>query len=147
LATRYPQARIVYAGRTEAETAAQVFEDFGVPRVRVELEDRSRNTIENAIFAKKVVNPKPSERWLLVTSAFHMPRAMGVFRRNDFPVEAYPVDWRLSGPQDLLSFSASFSDGLGRVDRGVHEWAGLIAYCVSGKTSALFPAPDKRRDD
>jgi uncharacterized SAM-binding protein YcdF (DUF218 family) len=147
LAKRYPQARIVYAGGAEAETAAQVFEDFGVPRVRVEIEDRSRNTIENAIFTKKVVNPKLGERWLLVTSAFHMPRAMGVFRRNDFPVEAYPVDWRTSGPQDLLSFSLSFSDGLGRVDLGVHEWTGLIAYWVFGKTSALFPAPDKRRDD
>jgi uncharacterized SAM-binding protein YcdF (DUF218 family) len=147
LAKRYPQARIVYAGGTEAETAARVLEDFGIPRARVELENRSRNTIENAIFTKKVVNPKLRERWLLVTSAFHMPRAIGVFRRNDFPVEAYPVDWRVSGPQDLLSFSPSFSDGLVRVDLGLHEWAGLIAYWVSGKTSALFPAPDKRRDE
>jgi uncharacterized SAM-binding protein YcdF (DUF218 family) len=147
LAKRYPQARIIYAGGAEAETAARIFEDFGIPRARVELEGQSRNTIENAIFTKKVVNPKLGERWLLVTSAFHMPRAIGVFRRNDFPVEAYPVDWRVSGPQDLLSFSSSFSDGLGRVDLGLHEWAGLIAYWVSGKTSALFPAPDKRQHD
>jgi uncharacterized SAM-binding protein YcdF (DUF218 family) len=69
-----------------------------------------------------VVNPKLGERWLLVTSPFHMPRAMGVFRRNNFPIEAYPVDWRVSGPQDLLSFSSSFSDGL----------VELIWGCMSG---------------
>ena len=102
LARRYPSARIIYAGGAEAETAVGLFEDFRIPRSRIEAEGQSRNTIENAIFTKEIAKPKPGERWLVVTSAFHMPRAMGVFRHNGFPVEAYPVDWRTRGFEDLV---------------------------------------------
>ena len=70
-----------------------LWESFGIARDRVTLETRSRNTAENAAFTKALVKPKPGERWLLVTSALHMPRAIGCFRRVGFPVEAYPVDW------------------------------------------------------
>ena len=57
------------------------------------LEDQSRNTRENAIFTRRLVDPKPGERWLLVTSAWHMPRAIGVFRKAGFEIEAFPVDY------------------------------------------------------
>src|SRR5437868_3324059 len=103
LARRYPDARIVFSGGsgriiydgvTEASLAARLFASFGIAKERVVLEDRSRDTDENARFTKELVQPKPSERWLLVTSAYHMPRAIGVFRAAGFPVEAYPVDYR-----------------------------------------------------
>ena len=60
------------------------------------MERRSRNTQENAEFSKALVAPKEGERWLLVTSAFHMPRSVGLFRKAGFAVEPYPVDWRVS---------------------------------------------------
>ena len=63
----------------EANYLYPLLESFGVPRERVLLEDRARNTYENAVFSKQLMKPKPGERWLLVTSAVHMPRAIGCF--------------------------------------------------------------------
>ena len=104
LARQFPAARIIYsrrqrgrlfpASRPEADFVYPLLDNLGVPRERVMLENRSRNTAENALFSKAIANPKPGERWLLVTSAMHMPRAIGCFRRVGFAVEAYPVDWR-----------------------------------------------------
>jgi uncharacterized SAM-binding protein YcdF (DUF218 family) len=105
------------------------------------MERRSRNTVENAQFSKALVAPKDGERWLLVTSAFHMPRSVGLFRKAGFAVEPYPVDWRVGGRGDLLSFTNIAADGLGRTDLGVREWVGLIAYWATGKIDDLFPAP------
>ena len=105
------------------------------------LEDRSRNTIENAVYSKEVARPKPGERWLLVTSAYHMPRAVGVFRKVGFTVEPYPVDWRTRGAQDELRPFASVGDGLRRVDTAVREWVGLAVYWLTGRSSELFPGP------
>jgi uncharacterized SAM-binding protein YcdF (DUF218 family) len=150
LARQYPQARIVYSGGNarlvltggiEADYAIDLLESLGVARARVVAEGKSRNTIENAEFSKQLVQPRPGERWLLVTSAYHMPRAIGVFRRAGFPVEAYPVDWRTRGPIDLVLPFESVTAGLRRTDTAVHEWIGLVAYRLTGRTAELFPAP------
>jgi uncharacterized SAM-binding protein YcdF (DUF218 family) len=79
----------------------------------------------------------------LVTSAFHMPRSIGAFRHAGFEVEAYPVDWRSRGWIDAASPFDQLSHGLARTDVAVHEWSGLIAYRLTGRSSALFPAPAK----
>ena len=109
LAREHPSARIVFTGgtgrlfggATEADFVADLFESFGIPRDRIVLESRARNTVENAVHTKELVKPKPGERWLLVTSAHHMPRSVGIFRKAGFPVEAYPVDFRTRGSEDL----------------------------------------------
>ncbi|HUI97721.1 MAG TPA: YdcF family protein [Xanthobacteraceae bacterium] len=150
LARKYPAARIIYSGGNarlvlmggiEADFAVDLFESLGIPRARIETERASRNTIENATFSKALARPKPGERWLLVTSAYHMPRAIGTFRRVGFAVEAYPVDWRTRGPIDLALPFESITAGLRRTDTAVHEWIGLVAYRLSGRTSELFPGP------
>jgi uncharacterized SAM-binding protein YcdF (DUF218 family) len=150
LARKFPDAKIVYSGGdpglftqrgNEADVAPALFESLGVPRSRIMLENRSRNTAENAAFSKALVAPKPGERWLLVTSAAHMPRAIGAFREAGFPVEAYPVDYQTNGWQDLRNIFGSLSGGLGQLDGALHEWIGLIAYRLTGKSSALFPGP------
>ncbi len=149
LARVYPNARIVYSGGDgslfgtagpEAEYLYQMLDNFGVPRGRVQLEERSRNTYENAEFTKMLVKPKPGERWLLVTSAWHMPRAVGCFWRIGFPVEAYPVDWHTK-PTSHLSLGRHFGGGLASLDNAAHEWLGLLAYRTTGRTTALFPGP------
>jgi uncharacterized SAM-binding protein YcdF (DUF218 family) len=76
-----------------------------------------------------------------VTSAYHLPRAVGAFRKAGFPVEPYPVDWRTRGTKDALRPFASVGDGLRRVDTAVREWVGLVAYWMTGRSSELFPAP------
>jgi uncharacterized SAM-binding protein YcdF (DUF218 family) len=150
LARRYPTARIVFSGGSgaliydegaEAPFALRMLENLGIPRARILLEDRSRNTVENAIFSKALVQPKPGERWLLVTSAHHLPRAIGVFRKMGFPVEPYPVDWRTRGAPDALRPFATLGDGLRRSDTAVREWVGLAVYWLTGRSSALFPGP------
>jgi uncharacterized SAM-binding protein YcdF (DUF218 family) len=150
LARRYPNARIIYSGGSnalmfdpvvEAPFAVQELEALGVAHDRITAEEQSRNTIENAVFSRLIAQPKPGERWLLVTSAYHMPRAIAAFRAAGFPVEAYPVDWRTRGPVDALRPFGSLGDGLRRTDTAVHEWLGLLAYRLSGKTTELFPAP------
>jgi uncharacterized SAM-binding protein YcdF (DUF218 family) len=150
LARRYPAARIVFSGGSgqlvfqgarESDLAQRLFASFGIAAERILLEGRSRDTTENARFSKELAAPKPGERWLLVTSAYHMPRAIGIFRREGFPVEAYPVDWRTRGPSDLARPFVSVADGLRRSDTAVREWVGLLAYWLSKRTGDLFPAP------
>src|SRR6185369_7203768 len=137
MAKRYPNARVVFTGGSanlvskdarEADFAGEIFESLGVDKDRLTMERRSRNTQENAEFSKALVAPKAGERWLLVTSAFHMPRSVGLFRKAGFAVEPYPVDWRVGGRDDLLSFTNIALDGLGRTDAAMREWMGLIAY-------------------
>jgi uncharacterized SAM-binding protein YcdF (DUF218 family) len=150
LARRYPQARIIFSGGSgslladeppEAPFAVQEFEALGIAHDRITAEEQSRNTVENAVFSRLIANPQPGERWLLVTSAYHMPRAMAVFRAAGFAVEAYPVDWRTRGPVDATKPFPTLGDGLRRTDTAVREWVGLLAYRLTGKTTELFPAP------
>src|SRR5258708_6795671 len=154
MARRYPDARIVFSGGSGALICDQgavgplgprPLGSFGIPRTRITLEDRSRNTVEIGVLAKAIAQPKAGERWLLVTSAHHLPRAVGVFRRAGFPVEAYPVDWRTRGAEDALRPFASVGDGLRRSDTAVREWVGLAVYWLTGRSSELFPAPTRDR--
>jgi uncharacterized SAM-binding protein YcdF (DUF218 family) len=149
LAHRYPSARIVFSGGSgslfdataEAPIAVKEFEALGIAHERITAEEQSRNTIENAVFSRLVAQPKPDERWLLVTSAFHMPRAIAAFRAAGFPVEAYPVDYRTRGPIDATALFASLPAGLTMTDTAMHEWVGLLAYRIAGETSELLPGP------
>jgi uncharacterized SAM-binding protein YcdF (DUF218 family) len=150
LARRYPDAKILFSGGTgallysegiEADFALRLLQSFGIARERILLDSRSRNTVENAQFSKEIAQPKAGERWLIVTSAYHMPRAVGVFRKASFPVEAYPVDWRTRGDEDVLRPFFTVGDGLRRTDTAVREWVGLAVYWITGKSSELFPGP------
>ena len=120
LANRYPNARIVFSGGSpnlpsdtpeKPITRHPFSKAWASPGERLIIERRSRNTEENAEFSKAIAAPKAGERWLLVTSAYHMPRSMGLFRKAGFAVEAYPVDWRVGGPADLLRFTGFSVDG------------------------------------
>jgi uncharacterized SAM-binding protein YcdF (DUF218 family) len=150
LAHRYPNARVIFSGGSanlisadarEADYAAAIFERLGVSRERLTMERRSRNTLENAEFSKAIAAPKSGERWLLVTSAYHMPRSVGLFRKAGFAVEPYPVDWRTGKGTDILTFSPVAVEGLERTDIGVREWIGLAAYWVTGKIDDVLPGP------
>ncbi|HTQ98808.1 MAG TPA: YdcF family protein [Candidatus Acidoferrum sp.] len=147
LAKRYPDARLVMSGgsglllgpgKREADYMPRLLESLGVDGARVLLERDSRNTYENAVNSKRLVQPKPGEHWVLVTSAFHMPRAVGVFCRQGWPVTPWPVDHQWSPQANAMDFELAGHWLL--LDNIVHEWLGLLAYHLSGKTDALFPA-------
>jgi len=151
LALHYPNAILVFSGGSaailsnpipEAPAAKRLFVSLGIAAERVVLEDRSRDTAENAAFTRDLINPQPGQRWLLVTSAVHMPRAVGAFRRTGFAVVPYPVGYVTAGqPSDFWEFRPDVTDGLMLTTLAIHEWAGLVAYWLTGKTDALLPGP------
>lgn len=151
LARRYPDARLVVAGGSGAvfltgegdgQTAPRLLRALGVAKERLVLEKRSRDTYENAVETKRLVTPRPGETWLLVTSAFHMPRAIGTFRAVDFAVEAWPADYRTAGTERPGLAADNAIDSLENTTVALREWLALAAYRFTGRTGTLLPAPD-----
>ena len=149
LARRYPQAQLIYAGGSGAlkeqnidstETARKLFKQLGLDINRVKFDSKARNTMENAVNSFNLMGQKTEGNWVLITSAYHMPRSVGIFRKIGWNVIPYPVDYITSGKWEYDWQFAKLHNFL-EVSRGLHEWLGLIAYRVTGKTSALFPKP------
>jgi len=149
LAARYPEARLIFSGGSglvlrpdlaEADQVGRFYREIGFPPERVELERRSRNTRENAVYTKQQAHPRPGETWLLVTSALHMPRAIGCFRAVGWSMVPYPVDYHTTGAAMLApSFNPFVTlGGLGVVG---HELIGLVVYHLRGWTDSLLPGP------
>jgi uncharacterized SAM-binding protein YcdF (DUF218 family) len=150
LAGRYPEARLIFTGGSgsllhqdfkEADYVAPILQKLGMDTQNVIYENQSRNTYENAVYSRELVVPRPEDTWVLITSAAHMPRAVGVFRTTDWPnIIPYPVDFNTIGdvshtpPLNLLN-------GVGGMRRAFTEAVGLIAYYLTGKTGTLIPAP------
>ena len=105
LAKRFPKARLIFSGgsgslfkdNNESDSARLVFQELGMDISRIEFDTKSRNTYESAINIYQMVKPKYDENWILITSAFHMPRSVGVFRKGGWRVIPYPVDYRSTG--------------------------------------------------
>lgn len=148
LARHYPEARILYTGGigrlsqdgpAEAEIAARFLRDQGLEPERLMIESKSRNTHENAVFTKKMAAPLDTERWLLITSAFHMPRTVGSFREAGWRVIPYPVDHKTS--DHWARWHLKFARYILEADFAFREWVGLVYYYMMGWTSEFFPAP------
>ncbi|KAA0684737.1 YdcF family protein [Azospirillum brasilense] len=157
LIRRYPQARAVFtggSGRLAGQDALDLREDLavrgalrqvGIDPDRVTYENESRNTWENALFSQRLVRPKPEETWVLVTSAMHMPRSVGIFRQVGWEVIPYPVDYRTRfGGRPFVRFE--FDKQIDALQDPVREWIGLVAYRLMGRTDSLFPGPAHDRD-
>ena len=150
LARRYPSAKIVFTGGygamfgqnlSEADLIDRHISELGLEPGRVIFERESRNTKENAAFTKAFVTQGPKERWLLVTSAWHMPRAMGLFRKAGWRIEAYPVGWISAPGYESATLSVEVSGHLNTFDMMAREWVGLIAARLLGQSDELLPGP------
>jgi uncharacterized SAM-binding protein YcdF (DUF218 family) len=150
LARLYPQAKLVFSGGSgalvdnsakEADVARKLWRELGVPDSQMLFEDRSRNTFENAVYTKALVKPRLGEDWLLVTSAYHMPRAMGIFRALGMEPIAFPVDYRTFGDSNDFRPPSDGTLALRNFETAAREWVGLLVYRLTGKTDALLPAP------
>ena len=151
LARAYPDAKLVFTGGsgslrpgalTEADVAEEVLVRLGRDVGRIRFEREARNTFESGRNARALGAPDPSENWLLVTSAMHMPRAMGVFRKAGWPVTAYPVDYGTGGDAAGLGLRFNLAGNGGSIQRAIREWVGLAAYKAFGRTDDWFPAPE-----
>ena len=142
-ARRYPDARLVFTGGSgalggapfpESDTARYIFLELGEDPRHMILESRSRNTYENILFSKAMVKPKPGEVWLLATSAMHMPRAMAIAKKLDWPMTPWPTDF-LTGSQSGGGDLWGIAGNLELMDYAIHEWIGLAAYRLTGKAA------------
>jgi uncharacterized SAM-binding protein YcdF (DUF218 family) len=149
LARHHPEAKLALVGGegelfpvgfAESRATSGFVLEEGIPETRIIVEERSRSTHENAVFAKELIRPVPGQNWILVTSAFHMPRAVAAFRAVDWPVIPYPVDFKVD-PVTGLRPNFNLLDGLGASTTAGKEWAGLVGYRLRGWTEELFPAP------
>jgi uncharacterized SAM-binding protein YcdF (DUF218 family) len=155
LAKTFPSAMLLYSGyrgrlieeTSEAPDIQRFYMRLGIEPERIMLEGKSRNTFENAVFSKELAKPAEGDVWLLVTSAWHMPRAVGIFRKIGWSVVPVPVDFRRAMAFDArsqfsLAVQPRLSDRLSELDRAAKAWTGLIAYWLMGRTSALLPSPE-----
>jgi uncharacterized SAM-binding protein YcdF (DUF218 family) len=149
LSRRWPQARLAFSGGiaplsdgpiTEAAVLKDFYDRLGFDSRRITFEDRSRTTHENARFSRELLQPRPGEVWLLVTSAAHMPRAVGSFRAVGFPVVPWPVDYR-TDPLHGMRLRITTSERLTELDEAGYEWLGLAWYRALGWTDRLLPGP------
>lgn len=149
LARRYPQARVVVTGGTgalllegegDAATAPRLLTALGVDESRIVLENRSRNTYENAVITRDLLDPQPGQKWLLVTSAFHMPRSVGLFRNAGFEVIPWPADYRTAGDESFGLARDNVLDSFQNLTLAIREWIGLLAYRLTGRIDTIFPA-------
>ncbi len=149
LGRRYPDAKLVFTGGSgtlatpehrEADWVGRFLDSVGFPRARVILERESRNTHENVVLTKAAVQPAPGETWVLVTSARHMPRSVGLFRKAGWPVIAHPVDY-LTPRQVEIGIGFNVAHGLMALDLAAYEWVGLAFYKISGRIDDWLPGP------
>jgi len=150
LANVYPAAKIVISGgsgvlddegESEAETAKRFFSMHGISEDRVILEGESRNTDENVAFTKEILGDLANGNVILVTSAFHMPRSVGIFSKAGLRVIPWPTDYRTPGRQWFGFDISNPVQNLNVTTVAIKEWIGLAVYYWTGKTSALLPQP------
>ncbi|WP_127523135.1 YdcF family protein [Mesorhizobium sp. Z1-4] len=150
LAHRLPGVPVVVAGGSgalllhgepDADTAPRLLTALGVSPERLVLENQSRNTQENAVFTRDLLQPDSTQSWILVTSAFHMPRSMSLFRRAGFNVIAWPVDYRTTGAERIGLAQDNAIDSLHTTTLAIREWVGLFAYRLTGRIDSVFPGP------
>ncbi|HCY86488.1 MAG TPA: YdcF family protein [Desulfobacteraceae bacterium] len=147
----YPDARFVFTGGSgsltgqvykSADVAKRLFDELGIDTTRITFEPDSRNTYENGFYTRKLVKPEPGENWILITTAWHMARSVGIFENLGWQVIPFPVDHRTKPAESNASgfnLTWDFLDNLDGLQTGIKEWVGLGAYYLTGKTSALFP--------
>ena len=137
LAARHPELPVVVTGG-KAQVAREFLEQFGVIEPQLIIEDQASDTYQNATLTNELIEPAPTETWLLVTSAMHMPRSVNAFRSAGWTVVPYPVDYTTTGELEL-ALSRRPLGRLVQLDAAVTEWAGLFGYWLAGRTDRLLP--------
>jgi uncharacterized SAM-binding protein YcdF (DUF218 family) len=141
LAHEHPEALVIFTGgsgrllggKSGADIAEDIFLGAGLPSEHLILERASRNTADNATMSLELMPGDLEGNWLLVTSAFHMPRAVGSFCSAGWKgIVPWPTDYRSGSFVDRIGWN--FADNLQDLNVGVREWIGLLAYRATRKT-------------
>ena len=127
-------SQIFHTGWSGAQIANKFLTEQGVPVDKIILEERSRNTYENAVLSKVFLEqPENAGDWGLITSAAHMNRSMKIFEKVGLSerVTAIPVDYETSGKQNWWRFDLKDGNDLWR--NYLHETIGTLVYRLTGK--------------
>jgi uncharacterized SAM-binding protein YcdF (DUF218 family) len=111
--------------------ARRFYDSLGIPEGQVRYEAVSRNTYENAVLSAELPGVNPQNRWLLLTSAWHMARAKATFEKAGWNVTAYPVDFRAESPLNWSRYS--LQEGVSDWQMGLNEYVGWLAYRLMGR--------------
>ncbi len=125
------EGELIFKGLTEAERARRFYDSMGVPAQRLILESASRTTHENAVLSAAVPGVDKTRPWLLITSAWHMPRSMATFEKAGWNVTPWPVDYRAGQATPWTQYG--LADGAARWHTTLHEILGLWAYRLTGR--------------
>lgn len=145
---QYPEAKMLYTGGSGfikqgelggADIAKRFFDEIGIDSTNFIFEADSRNTFENAEFSKALVRPTQDETWILITSATHMSRSVGVFNKVGWQVIPYPVDFNSTYPEPYPGIE--FGGKLSNIDKITKEYVGLVSYKLLGRSDSFFPKP------
>ena len=147
LIKKYPKAKVFFAGGTaesiqypdlsHSYVAKKFYESLGINIQNIYFDNESRNTYENILFAKKKFDPNKNEKWVLVTSAFHLKRAISIGEKIGWELIPYATDYKL--PKKFrLKISFNFFSNLGSFQHSSHEWIGIISYYLMGRSSKIF---------
>lgn len=120
----------------EAYYAYRYLADLGIDSTHILYETQSKNTDQNAINTKKLLDKMNHHgKILLITSAFHMKRSEGCFRKREMDIVPYPVHF--IGSKGRGYYFADYflpqSHALHRFDLISKEWIGYLAYKITGK--------------
>ena len=145
LMKKFPKAKIVFSGGsgtininhskfTHSYVANKFFVNMGINANRIIYEKKSRNTFENILFSKNIINPKNNEKWILITSAFHLKRSLAIAKKLKWNLIPYPVDFN-KDKKFNLKFSSFFNflSNISEFNKSMHEWIGIFAYKLMGR--------------
>ena len=146
LMKKYPKAKVFFAGGSgsidfpdlnHSDVAKKFYESLDVNTKNIFFDKKSRNTYENIVFAKKKFNPNINEKWILITSAFHLKRAISIGEKLGWELIPYATDYKL--PKKFKwKLSFDFFNNLGSLQHSSHEWVGIISYYLMGRSSKIF---------
>ncbi len=148
IAKAHPESKLVFSGGSgdilnpdarESEDAKAFFKLAGLEGREILYETKSRNTYENAFYTKEMVEPKAGQEWVVVTSAFHMPRTMGIFGALGWPVTPYQCDPKTDGTYGFFNRLPNVTANFTALNIAIKEMIGLIVYYATGKSAFILP--------
>jgi uncharacterized SAM-binding protein YcdF (DUF218 family) len=146
LIKRFPDAKVIFSGGsgsisepnlTHAFVAKKFFQNMDIDHKKIIYEDKSRNTYENILFSKRIARPHSAEKWLLVTSAFHLKRSLAISEKLKWTFIPFATDFNKS-KKFKWRLSINFLSNINEFNKASHEWMGLISYYLMGRSSSIF---------
>tara|TARA_Y100001970_G_C14194031_1_gene837060 strand:- start:419 stop:1198 length:780 start_codon:yes stop_codon:yes gene_type:complete len=143
---KYQPKKIIFSGgsvhqsfeNSHAYVAKIFFSQMGIDVAKIDFEYKSRNTFENLVYSFEIANPKKYENWLLITSSFHMTRAINIAEKLGWNFTPYPVDFKVKKKFHSYKPSMHILNNFNAFNLASHEYIGLISYYFLGRTDKIL---------